>query len=131
MANVEPLLVAWLKAQRATARVVTETPSNLETLPWTIQVVRAGGSQQFTLDHPRIVLHTFALEANGKSARENAAAYATDVNDLMRWQLKGVQLGAGCWVSSVDVVSGPNFAADVNTALRHYAATYTLHLSDH
>lgn len=131
MANVEPLLVAWLKTQRPAARVATEVPADVETLPWMIQVVRAGGSQRFTLDHPRIVLHTFAITANGKSARENAAAYATDVNDLMRWQLRGVQLGTGCWVSGVDVVSGPNFAADVNTALRHYTGTYTLHLSDH
>lgn len=129
-ADIEALLVAWLTARCTDCRVVTETPDDLETIPRTIQVVRAGGGARFTVDQPRVVIHSYAIPDGPTSARIAARALAYRVNDLMRWTLPGSDLG-GVYVGRTDriVVSGPSWVPDPNTSLRHYVGTYAPPLS--
>lgn len=125
MADIEALLVPWLAAQREDTRFCTETPADLETIPETVQVVRAGGGQRFVLAQPRVVLGSFAIADGSKSARMAARDLAYAVDDLMLWSLPGKALGDYA-VSKVDQTSGPTFVPDANVTLRHFAATYTI-----
>lgn len=125
MADIESLLAIWLTGQFSDCRVCTETPADLETLPRTIQVVRAGGPSRFTVDLPRLVLHSYAIADGTTSARAAARALAYRVDEAMRFTLHGADLGSGVYVGSIGVVSGPSFVPDPNTTLRHFAATYT------
>lgn len=125
MADVEALLVPWLTGQREDTRFCTETPADLETIPETVQVVRAGGGQQFVLARPRIVLGSFAIATDSKSARMAARDLAYAIDDLMLWSLRGSALG-DYTVTKVEQTSGPTFIPDANVTLRHFAATYTV-----
>lgn len=123
--DVESTLREWLAGQFPMARVVTETPADLEQIPFVVAVARAGGGKQFTIAHPRVVLSSFAIASDGKSARANARALAYQVDDAMCWQLRRTQLG-GRYVARVEQTSGPSFSDYTNPLVRLFVATYSI-----
>lgn len=125
MADVEKLLVAALAARFPDARACTETPADLDTLPQTVKVTRAGGPRLLVLDRPRIVLDIFAIATDELTAREAARAFALEVDDFMQFELPHTQLATGVWVTGVRVDSRPSIVPDENPALRHFASTYS------
>lgn len=126
MADVEKLLVAALAARfPAPARVVTETPEDLDRIPRTVKVTRAGGPKLLILDRPRIVLDCYGIASPDQSAREAARAFALEVADFMEYELPHTALADGVFVTKVRVDSRPSSVPDANPALRHFAATYS------
>lgn len=126
MADVEKLLVAALAVRfPAPARVLTETPDDLDRIAVTVKVTRAGGPKRLVLDRPRIVLDVFGIAADGQSAREVTRAFALEVDRFMEIELPHSQLAPGVWVTAVRVDSRPSIVPDANPALRHFAGTYS------
>lgn len=129
MSDIEALLVPWLADQRVDTHFCTETGPDLQTTLETVQIARAGGGQKMTLANPRIVVDSFAIQNLGVSARQAARTLAYAIDDLLLWQLRGVDLAEGVYVTHVAQVSGPSWVPDANTLLRHFAATYSLHVT--
>lgn len=126
MADVEKLLRAKL-AERfpAPTRAVTDLPADLDKIPRTVKVKRAGGPKFLILDRPRIVLDCYAIVAEGLSPKEAARAFALEVADFMEYELPHSTLADGVFVTMVRVDSAPSDVLDANPALAHYAATYS------
>jgi hypothetical protein len=129
MADVEALLVPWLAELRPETHFCTETGTDLQTIPETVQIVRAGGGQKITLANPRIVVHSFAIKTDTLSARQAARTLAYAIDDLMLRPRPHAAIAEGVYVTHVSQTSGPSWVADANTLLRHFVATYSLHVT--
>lgn len=127
--DIEALLVPWMQEQRPDTHACTETGPDLATIAETVQFTRAGGGQRFTLANPRVVVDSFAIKTDTLSARQAARALALAVDELMLFTLPGTDLDFGeVSITSVTQVSGPSWVPDANTLLRHFAATYSIHV---
>lgn len=118
MADAEAVFGTWLTDRFPDSFVCTETPPDIQNLPSTIRVTRAGGPKKFTLDSARVVIDTFA------PTRQAARALAYQVDHAVTFELRG-QTVAGVVVSLVETTSGPTWVPDPNTNLRRFVATYS------
>jgi len=120
----ETVFVAWLKAAFPSARVVTETPSNLEDVLPCIAVSRFGGTDEVfaSFDNPSMDFDCYA------PTRAEARSLAYAVRDSIRNDLPG-QIVAGAFVSRTRSVAAPVFTPYDNTGLRRftYSAQARLH----
>jgi hypothetical protein len=123
MALIEPLLIAWLRADLGLdAR--TETPAQLETRIPLVQLARiSGGDDTFRLDYPVVDVDAFAAD------RLSAATLAENVRaSLMRLQWHGVFQQAV--VTDVVARIRPRWLPYDNAAVRRYGATYAFAVHD-
>lgn len=118
----ELLLLTALATPLTGVRLCTETPGDLDQLPKTVQVVRAGGGKNFILAAPRMVLHSYANGGVG-AVRQLASDVDTAVLALRGQTVDGI-----C-ITWVEQTSGPSGVPDQNPALRHMTATYSLRLA--
>lgn len=128
MADAEALIVEWLTGQFPDDRVCTETPADLEAIPRTVKVARAGGFKFRRLDRPRIVLDFYAIAASPLSARYVARSWAVECSRAIELGLPHTQLGADAWCTAA-TVGGPMFIPDANTTVRHFTVTASLSLN--
>lgn len=114
--------VGWTIAQldtALTARVVSETPANLETVVPVVRVVQAGGGDDgYAIDEPTLVFHCFAADHFG--SRELAYSVAAALRSL-----RGVPLD-GAVLTRVRKITGPIWADYGNIAVRRSVLTVQL-----
>jgi hypothetical protein len=129
MADIEQVLIAWLKTQFPAAEAVTETPASPEfeaALP-IIKVVRVGGGRRYSVHSPSVIIECFATgPASGQSGRPAAKELAGQVAEALYGQLPGTSVN-GAIIGHVAEVSGPSWAPWDNTNVRRFVATYQIH----
>lgn len=126
--SIEAMLVPWATSTLA-VRAVTEIPADLAAVAPLLRFLRVGGvadPSNPNFDAPRVVVDSFAVGFGP------AGDLAARVEHAMRVLLPGVTLPAGgagtATVTRVDTVSGPSWVPYADTALRHFVATYGLHV---
>lgn len=124
MADAELVLVAWLHDAFPDARVVTETPANLQDVLPCIRVTRFGGADEevSTFDNPTLDFDCYA------ATRADARSLAYAVRSSIRNDLPG-QTRAGAFASRSRTLAGPVFTPYDDTTLRRftYSAQIRLH----
>lgn len=123
-AHIEPLLVAALKAQFPSARVVTETPANLVDVLPVIQVGGIGGSgDAYQFDTPRADIDVYA------ATRDAARTLAQQIHDWLLRDLPGQTLGSA-FVLKVTEFMSPVWTPYDNTTVRRFTLSVGLRLHD-
>lgn len=119
-ADVEKLLVGWLKTQLTPVRVVTETPANLQAVLPVIQVGRVGGADRdVVIDNALVTVDCFG------ASREAAKTLAEQVRTALRFQLPG-HATTDCVVTKTTTVSAPAWRPWDDTSLRRFGASYQI-----
>lgn len=120
MIDGEVLLVEWLTSAFPTAKVRTETTTNLAAEVPTIRIGQIGGTDRdYKIDHPLFMVDVF------HSSRPLAKAFAEQVRDSIILNLPGQHVGSGS-VRATGTVRAPSWLAWDNTGIRRYSATYQL-----
>lgn len=120
LADAELVIRTALDAEFTSARVVTETPSNLGDVLPCIQVTRFGGADDvLVLDAAHIDIDTYA------ATRQAAADLAEQVRTYLRLTLPGTSHGGG-FVADVTTISAPTWTPYDNTTLRRFTASYRI-----
>lgn len=125
--GTEALLVPWYAA-RVPARVVTETPSDLQTQVPLLRLAAVGGttdpSAPMRLRVIRWVIHSYAAGAPA------AAELAEQAHAATMSALRGATL-ADADVTLTSCESAPAWVPYADTVLRQYVATYNAHILLH
>jgi hypothetical protein len=119
-ADIERLIIDWIKARITAARILTDLPANLADVLPVIQVGRSGG----TTPLPRIDVAFVDVDCYAAS-RDAASTLSRQLHDLMLRTLPGYSTAAAT-VLSVDTQSGPSWRPYDNTTLRRFGASYDL-----
>lgn len=126
-AEAEALLVAWLDTEFGSARVATETPSNLADVLPCIVVSRFGGLEDevYTFDNASLDFDCYA------ATRAAARTLAHQVRTALRRDLPGETLGPA-FVHRVQTIAPPIWTPYDNTAVRRftYSAQIRLHTKE-
>lgn len=121
--EAEAALVAAAKTKFSSARVATETPSDLTSLP-VIVIQRFGGLEDevYTFDNPNVDFEVYA------ATRAAARTLAYEVRTWVRKELPGTII-SGAAVSRTRTISGPVWTPYDNTNVRRftYSAAIRLH----
>jgi hypothetical protein len=122
--EAELALEAAAKAKFTSARVSTETPSNLADVLPCIVIQRFGGAEDevYTFDNANIDFEVYA------ATRAAARTLAHQVRTWVRKDLPG-SIISGAAVSRTRTISGPAWVPYANTTVRKfiYSATIRLH----
>ena len=122
--HIEPLLVTALKAQFPSARICTETPSDLADVLPCIRVTGIGGSgDRYQFDTWRVDFDTF------DATRDDARTLAQDVHDWVLRELPGTTLGTAFVLSTAEFMA-PAWTPYDNTNLRRFTLAAQLRLHD-
>lgn len=125
--EAEAVLVTALAAHFTSARVVTETPSNLADVLPCVRVTRFAGTSDdiWTFDNPSVDFDCYA------ATRTAARTLAYQVRTYIRSVLPGTTV-AGAFVAKAQDIQGPVWTPYDNTSLRRftYSAALRLHALD-
>lgn len=130
MAEAETVLITALRVEFPSARVATETPSNLGELVAAgtpvFRVTRFGGADEFVhaFDNPHLDVDVYGAD------RDAARTLAYDVRRFIRHELPG-QTHAGATVLRTRTFSGPVWTPYPNTAVRRFTYSTQLRLHNH
>jgi hypothetical protein len=118
LATAELVVRDWLTTAFPTARVVTETPANLEQELPCIQVVRFGGADPLlVLDVANIDIDTYA------ASRDASRILAEQVRTSLRLHAEGQSVD-GAFIAAVTTITAPRWVPYDNTNLRRFTAAY-------
>lgn len=126
--GIEALLVPWYASQLTGVRVVTETPSDLQSEVPVVRLVAISSVSDVNLPN-RLVTIRWVLQCydNGPQA---ASELAEQARHATMSALKGAPL-VGADVTYVGHESGPSWVAYADTQIRQYVASYSARLTLH
>lgn len=121
MISEEKVTRDWLDAQFPAARVVTETPADLEANLPVIKVQGLGGPRKLVLGRAAVDVECYA------ATKDAARDLAGDVSDALTYRMHGLVGG-----SVVTHVQGamPDWRPYDNPNVRRYGAIYRIYLKD-
>lgn len=118
--HVEPIASTWLTGRFPTARVVTETPSDLAAALPLILIAGLPGGQQHTLGGPLLDVETYA------ATRDAARTLSMQVHNALLFEMRGIILDG--IVTKIENVGIPHWRPYPNTNLRKFGGLYRVFL---
>jgi len=121
MISEETVTHAWLTTAFPAARVVTETPADLESDLPLIKVQGLGGPRRLVLGRPTVDVECYA------ATKDAARILAGQVNDSLIYRMRGLIAG-----SNVTHTQGqmPSWRPYANTNVRRYGQIVQVYLKD-
>lgn len=125
--DVEQVLTGWLRDQlvaayAVTARVVTDSPDQMENQVPLIRLYRTTGADiQAIIDRPVFSVDSFDAD------RAKASLLARQVHNLLHFSFQGAVAG-GAVAGLVTTVAGPRWLPYADLAVRRFNATYEIHM---
>lgn len=125
--DIELVLIPWLQAQllsvySVSARVVAETPENLEDIVPLVQLYRITGSDKaypMIRDEAQIAVNSFGAD------RASASTLARQVHALLYASALGTAIN-GANIAGIVTIASPRWLAYGDLNIRRFNATYAV-----